>query len=174
MDILRYPGHIEARLLVSKLQEEWDSPVLVYLDSKKAQRQSQSYCTNFLQKWSNPTSCQSHRSTVPGFARPLSQTLAFVRSRHRASTTFPFFSFETYACVASQYSAEPTTTKMHVQTKRLTSGCRQRFLRLVSPIPRKFSSFILSSSVSAHFIRYSSSRFSSARAFSISGTVREQ
>lgn len=38
----------------------------------------------------------------------------------------------------------------------------------------KFDSFVFSSSLSAHEILYSMSRFNSARAFSISGTVREQ
>lgn len=40
-------------------------------------------------------SCQSQSSTEPGFALPFSQAAEFVMSRHRASTTFPFFSFET-------------------------------------------------------------------------------
>ena len=55
-----------------------------------------------------------------------------------------------------------------------TSGCMHRFFRLVKPRPKKPSSFSLSSGVSAHDIRYFISLFSSERAFSISGTVREQ
>jgi hypothetical protein len=42
-----------------------------------------------------PTSCQSHSSTEPGSNRPFSHTAEFVRSRHRASTTLPFFSLDT-------------------------------------------------------------------------------
>jgi hypothetical protein len=56
----------------------------------------------------------------------------------------------------------------------LTSGLIQRFFRLVNPRPIKFRSFSASSSVSAQDIRYSSNRFNSVSAFSISGTVREQ
>lgn len=55
-----------------------------------------------------------------------------------------------------------------------TSGCMHRFFRLVKPRPMKFSSLSLCSGVSAHDIRYSTSLFNSERAFSISGTVREQ
>ena len=42
------------------------------------------------------TSCQSQSSTDPGFARPFSQAEELVKSRQRASTTLPFFSFATY------------------------------------------------------------------------------
>ena len=55
-----------------------------------------------------------------------------------------------------------------------TSGCMQRFLRLVRPMPVKACSFLRSSSDSATATRYSMRRLSSERAFSISGTVREQ
>lgn len=55
-----------------------------------------------------------------------------------------------------------------------TSGCMHKFFRLVKPRPMKLSSFSLCSGVSAHDMRYFMSLFSSERAFSISGTVREQ
>lgn len=42
-------------------------------------------------------SCQSHMSTEPGSCRFFSTLEALVRSRHRPSTTTPFFSFETCA-----------------------------------------------------------------------------
>ena len=95
------------------------------------------------------TSWKSHNGTEPGFALPFSTADAHVRSRHRASTTVPFFSFD-------------------------TSGCKHKFFRLVSPNPVKFRSFSFCSSVSARLIRYSISLFNSDKAFSISGTVREQ
>lgn len=47
------------------------------------------------EKGDERTSCQSHNSTDPGFSRPFVQAAEFVRSRHRASTTLPFFSLET-------------------------------------------------------------------------------
>lgn len=51
---------------------------------------------------------------------------------------------------------------------KLTSGFKHKFLRDVKPSPRNPVAFAPMSS------RYSISRFSSASAFSISGTVREQ
>lgn len=42
------------------------------------------------------TSCHSHKGTEPGSARPFSHAEELVRSRQRASTTFPFFSLDTY------------------------------------------------------------------------------
>jgi hypothetical protein len=112
------------------------------------------------------TSWKLHTSTDPGSALALSTTVAFVRSRHRASTTLPFFSLDTFEC---QSRREQLSVKgLH------TSGCMQRFLRLVNPKPVKAFSFVRCSSVSATDMRYSTNRFNSERAFSISGTVREQ
>jgi hypothetical protein len=44
------------------------------------------------------TSWKLHTSTDPGSALALFTTEVFVRSRHRASTTLPFFSLDTFEC----------------------------------------------------------------------------
>ena len=41
------------------------------------------------------TSCHSHKSTEPGSSRPFLHAAELVKSRHRASTILPFFSFDT-------------------------------------------------------------------------------
>lgn len=45
-----------------------------------------------------PTSWKLQTSTEPGSALALFTTAVFVRSRHRASTTLPFFSLDTFDC----------------------------------------------------------------------------
>jgi hypothetical protein len=96
------------------------------------------------------TSCQSQSSTDPGSSRPFSQTAAFVRSRHRASKTFPFFSLETFEDY-QQIWRSPRAVRAKETTSH-TSGCIQRFFLLVRPNARNRVSFSLSSSVSARDI----------------------
>jgi hypothetical protein len=70
------------------------------------------------------TSWKLHSSTLPGSARPFSHAKALVRSRHRASTIFPFFSLLT--CGVPWFSNVPllreTATDLRVQTQIPSAG----------------------------------------------------
>lgn len=59
------------------------------------------------------TSCQSQRSTDPGFSLPFWHAALLVKSRHRASTTLPFFSLDTYARLSAS-SGKATEWKVSV------------------------------------------------------------
>jgi hypothetical protein len=79
---------------------------------------------------------------------------------------FPLLFFGDLHCIQ--------TIDLEYQRRLLTSGWIHKFFLLVKPIPVYDRSFSFASGVSAHSIRYAMRRFSSAKAFSISGTVREQ
>ncbi len=112
------------------------------------------------------TSCHSQSDTESGFSFAFAIVDRPVRSRQRASTTSPFFSFTTYTSISERWLEENQSAR--------TSGLMHKFFLLVKPRPVYASSFFFCSSVSAFAARYAISRFNSARAFSISGTVREQ
>lgn len=88
MDIFHFHAHTQEHRPRSKYQEVSDCQVRASLGSEMGESKKG------VSKY-KPTSCQSQRSTEPGSALPFSHAAEFVRSRHLASTVFPFFSLET-------------------------------------------------------------------------------